>query len=125
MPSLQIHLDGDGCWPDLASLKAAGKLEWDNVPVEIALLKGGMQSGKASVAMRFNFPDGRVFICETSADLFVTAGKSIEVRASDQFKPVEIPEGWRITTSECETIVHPAGGRDLRSVPGRVDPRGR
>ena len=42
----------------------------DDAKLEIGTLRGGMQSGKDSVAFCFTLPDGRVVIAETSAELF-------------------------------------------------------
>lgn len=109
MPRMQIILDGDNCWPDLVAVNDAGKLEWhQDAPVQVALLKNGMTSGAASVSIRVDLPDGRVFAFETSAALFVQAAKAIEARCSEQFKPPEVPPGWGFTKRDgVTTIVRP------------------
>ena len=77
MPWLDIKLDGDKCWPDLQD----GKREiiaTENISV--ALLPGGMASGKASVAIRIDLPDGRTVIAQTSHDLFEGAARAFRGR---------------------------------------------
>jgi len=63
MTVLKIHLDGDGCWPDLAGRELV-RLELQ----EVAMLAGGMSSGKSSVSFRLDLPDGRTVIAEQSLD---------------------------------------------------------
>lgn len=46
-------------------------------PIEIGTLRAGMQSGKDSVAICFPLPDGKVVVAETSAELFMAAGRAI------------------------------------------------
>lgn len=75
MPSLDINLDGDNAWPDL-------RTKQDNIihltdGMKLCALDGGMSSGKPSVAIRIDLPDGRIVIAETSARLFVMAAAGI------------------------------------------------
>lgn len=85
MPILTIHTQGDGAWPDLESLARQGKLleamGTDAPAIEVALLRGGMQSGAASVTFRINLPDGRVVLTETSLALFGMAADSLRAAA--------------------------------------------
>jgi hypothetical protein len=70
MPRIDIHCDGDSCWsdlrddPDLIALMGP-----DAPPIGLALLPGGMVSGRASVAFRITLPDGRTVLTETSLAL--------------------------------------------------------
>lgn len=81
MPQLNIILilDGDNCWPDL--------LDKDVIlyqgSIGVAALPGGMQSGKPSVTLRFDLPDGRVLIAETSMALFLSAARAFRARYGD------------------------------------------
>ena len=73
MPALDIILHGDGCWPDLKEhpdrvIHIAG-----DAHIAMAALPGGMTSGKTSVAIRIDLPDGRVVVAETSLALLGTA----------------------------------------------------
>ncbi len=70
-----IHLDGDGCWEDLAERDTI-HLANDSPPVEIALLKGGMKSGRASIALRIDI-DQKSIIVETSARMFLQVADMI------------------------------------------------
>ncbi len=73
MAQLTVLLDGNNCWNDLKD--KPDKIVHVTEGIQIALLQTGMQSGKASVALRINLPDGRVVIVETSlALLSVTVG---------------------------------------------------
>jgi uncharacterized protein (UPF0371 family) len=78
MPMLNIKLDGDNCWPDLAD-KPEGELI-ETQTIEVALLPGGMSSGKASVAIRIDLPDGRTVIAQTSQELFDAAARAFRGR---------------------------------------------
>jgi hypothetical protein len=70
MPVLDVRCDGDACWPDLRDnpglIPLMGR---DAPPIGLALLPGGMTSGKASVAFRIALPDGRTVLTETSLAL--------------------------------------------------------
>lgn len=79
MPSLHIILDGDNCWPDLLDKE----LIHYQGSISVAALTGGMASGKPSVALRFDFPDGRVLIAETSMALFLAAARAFRARFGD------------------------------------------
>lgn len=77
MPWLDIKLDGDQCWPDLRD----GKREIiATETISVALLPGGMASGKASVAIRVDLPDGRTVIAQTSHELFEAAARAFRGR---------------------------------------------
>ncbi len=79
---MKIILDGDGCWPDLAIKNYVEAQEG----MEVALLKGGMASGKPSVAIRLTLPDGQVVIAQTTARLFCSAGRAFMARHPDLFE---------------------------------------
>jgi hypothetical protein len=71
MPALDLQLEGDNCWPDLQA-----KLVETTQDISLALLPGGMSSGKAAVTIRLNLPGERVVLGETSLDLFVAAARA-------------------------------------------------
>ncbi|MDD5199210.1 MAG: hypothetical protein PHC88_05350 [Terrimicrobiaceae bacterium] len=73
MDPVQLHLDGDGCWPDLNT-----KPFDHGVLHEVAYLQRGMSSGNPSVSMRITLDDGRIVIAETSARMFVTLAAGIK-----------------------------------------------
>lgn len=58
---------------------AAGKVIHlaDHALVEIGTLRGGMESGKDSVAVCLPLPDGRVVLWETSVELFLSTARTI------------------------------------------------
>jgi hypothetical protein len=78
MPALIIKLEGDASWPDLASKPDGQIIEIEHI--ELALLPGGMSSGKASVAIRLDLPDGRTIIAQTSQELFDAAARAFRGR---------------------------------------------
>jgi hypothetical protein len=78
MIPLEVHLDGDNCWPDL---KERGFTEGQFKAV--AALPQGTASGKPSVAVRVELPDGTVVVAETTLALFLTAADAIKARYGD------------------------------------------
>lgn len=82
MIPLILVMKGDGCWPDIdpATIIQPEK------PLQIAVLDAGMTSGLPSVSIRVDLPDGRIVIAETSARLFVTAGRAIGAKYPDLFE---------------------------------------
>ena len=75
MPTLDIHTNGDNCWPDLAGPNAfvVGQL------VGMARLKNGTVSGKPTVTVRIELPDGRTVLAETTLALLSQAIRAFEV----------------------------------------------
>jgi hypothetical protein len=81
MSAIDIILDGEGAWPDLADRRDDIIHLGDNDRIAIAYLAGGMQSGLASVAIRIDLPDDRkVVIVETSWRLLATAVRALAAR---------------------------------------------
>lgn len=77
MIGLKVILDGDGCWSDLHDKRDQ---IIQTTKLEVALLHGGMTSGKASVAFRFDLEDGRIVFAETSLALIENAVKAMRIR---------------------------------------------
>jgi hypothetical protein len=83
MPQLSFFLEGDGCWPDLKDGKF---LQADNEkPVQVAVLDAGMASGRPSVSIRMELPDGQTILGETSARLFCICAKGIMAKYPNLF----------------------------------------
>lgn len=83
MTSLSIHLDGDGCWPDVAELRERGRLidaMGSGTSVEVAVLTRGTTGGRESITFRVNLEDGRVLLFETTWRLLHTTARAIEGR---------------------------------------------
>jgi len=78
MPDLKLVMDGDGAWPDLA--ETPEKIIHVTEGISMTRLTNGMASGKSSVAIRLNLPDGRVVIAETSMELFQSAARAFRVK---------------------------------------------
>ena len=86
MPALSIKLQGDGCWPDLEGKDLLTLSGPDAPSIQLALLPGGMDSGKPSISIRIDLPDGRVLLTETSARLFCTAANMVMAKYPDLFE---------------------------------------
>jgi hypothetical protein len=73
MPALHLVMDIDenGSPIDPASVVHT------TLDMTVGTLRAGMQSGKDSVMLVIPLPDGRNVIAETSAELFVAAGRAI------------------------------------------------
>lgn len=82
MIPLSIILNGDNAWPDLGDGR---KLHHIKSGMAVALLDGGMSSGKPSVAIRIDLPDGSAVVAETSARLFCSAAKAFMAKHPDLF----------------------------------------
>ena len=78
MPGLKIILDSEGCWEDLREYPPS--LTQD---LEVAGIPGGMASGKPSVMLRLNLPNGTTVLGETSLALFLTAADALRARFGD------------------------------------------
>lgn len=64
MIALEVFVNGDSCWPDLTKKGfITGQF------VGIARLPGGTTSGKSSVTVRIELPDGRTVLAETTLTL--------------------------------------------------------
>lgn len=72
MPQLNILLEPD------AALKGVDPdtVVFINTPVTVANMTGGMQSGKPSIMIIADLPDGKKAVIETSAELFMTAAEA-------------------------------------------------
>ena len=83
MISLRVILDGDGAARDLADrgLKMI-HLGNDAPPMRLTYLSAGMESGKPSVALIIELPDGHSYVlAELSAQLLVTAAHAVAIKA--------------------------------------------
>ena len=82
MLDLVVQVTGDGAWPDLAGKEVIG---YDEImqPLQIAGLAGGLASGKPSVTLRVDLPDGRVVLAQTSLALLLTAADALRARYGD------------------------------------------
>lgn len=70
-------------WPELSEDKII-HTQLENC--KLVVLDSGMKSGQPSVALRFDLPDGRHIIAETSARVFCTAAKAIMGRYPKLFE---------------------------------------
>lgn len=80
MPILKVIAEGDGVWPDLVSRMDDVIHLKDEDVIQVSALSAGMESGRPSVAFRFDLPDGQVVIAETSVRLFLVAAEILRAR---------------------------------------------
>jgi hypothetical protein len=83
MPTMTLKF-GDGAWPELRD-KEIIHLGDGAPPIGVAVLDHGMTSGRPSVAIRVDLPDGKHVLAETSARLFCTTAKTIMAKYPDLF----------------------------------------
>jgi len=76
--SIALHLDGDGCWPDL---KEKGWLR--GKITSVAAMPQGTNEGNPSVTIRGELEDGRVVLLETTMRLFNTCTSAFRGRFGD------------------------------------------
>lgn len=81
MIALDVNLNGDNCWPDLPEKEVI-----EAEKLSIGVLDGGTASGKPSVTLRIDLPDGRVVLAQTTARLFCTAANMITGKYPDLFE---------------------------------------
>ena len=85
MPVISLQLSGDGAYPDLAGRQAdIIHLGNDAPPIGLSALAGGMTSGRTSVILRIDLPDGRVVLAETSLRLLQQAVAALTARYGQQ-----------------------------------------
>ena len=75
MPTLDVQIDGDGCWPDLIEKGyIRGEL------VAIATLPKGTSEGNPTVTIRVELPNGITVLAETTLRLFGQAAAAFRGR---------------------------------------------
>lgn len=74
--AIEVHLNGDGCWPDLREIVC----EHGEV-MEAAYLERGTLQGSPSVTLRIRLDDGRIVLAETTLKLFLTVAAAFRGKA--------------------------------------------
>ena len=69
----------EGAWRDLED-KEVIHLANEAPPIQVAPLRGGMASGRTSVAIRVDLPNGRAVVAETSLRLFLQTADVLRAR---------------------------------------------
>lgn len=75
---------GDNAWPDLKDKKDVVTL--DSGMMSVAVVDNGMSSGRPSITLRFELPDGSTVLAPTSARLFCSAARIVLGRYPDLFE---------------------------------------
>lgn len=78
--SITIKLEGDNAWPDLRDQRERIIHIGNGSHIEVAALAGGTTSGRPSVMLRIDLPDGRVVLAETSMRNFLMAAQAFAAR---------------------------------------------
>jgi hypothetical protein len=73
MPHLSVIMNAENCWPELKDNHVQG--EW----VGIARLSHGTASGKPTVIVRIELPDGQIVLAQTTLAILSTAVRAFEV----------------------------------------------
>jgi hypothetical protein len=94
VPTIDLRLDGEGAWPDLATLKRRGKLlePSEDAPIGLAALSSGMASGRASVAFRIDLPDGRTVFTQSSLRVVWNAVKALADKYGEPWMKPGVPD---------------------------------
>jgi len=86
MIPLTIVLEGDNAWPDLKGREVIHLREQPRVAIQVAVLEGGLASGRPSVAIRIDLPGSQLsVVAETSARLYCMAARIIMAKYPDLF----------------------------------------
>lgn len=107
MPVMDLHLDGigEGAWPDLHEKAVRGAvihLGNGAPPIGVSVLEDGMASGKPSVALRLELPDGRTVVAETSWALWYTVTTTIAARVGAPEGAVPLPAAGQGETGDSD-----------------------
>lgn len=76
IPMVIVLQQREPVWPDVDQSKVI-HLGNGSPAIQVAVLEMGMDSGRPSIAMRLDLPDGRTVVAETSARLFCSAARAI------------------------------------------------
>ena len=89
MPIITLNLNPEPHWPDLAERPESVIHLGNGAPaIQVASLPGGMDSGRTSVALRLDLPDGRTVVAETSLRLLLTVARALASRYPDEAKGI-------------------------------------
>lgn len=81
MNIIKVILEGDNCWTDLAEKIKDGRVTWlRGGNISIAALSKGVTSGRPSISIRIDLPEGKVVIAETSMRLFLGAAEAFKAK---------------------------------------------
>lgn len=81
MTVVELNLEGigDGCWPDLLRRKILDVTS----EIKVAVLKGGMTSGKSSVTLRIDLDENQSVVAQVSLEMLLTVTDTIKARYGD------------------------------------------
>lgn len=83
MPAIDLIMEGDGAFKGEAGLIIAAD---PKATIKMALLDGGMVTGKPSVGILITLPNGSKVLAQTSLLLLCSAAKAFEARHPHLFE---------------------------------------
>lgn len=84
MTDIQVRLGKEPVWDDLGDKLEKGELiHITEGTIQMSGLKGGMTSGRASIAIRIDLPDGKTVIVEVSYRSFLLASSMLTSQLGD------------------------------------------
>lgn len=83
MTYLDVHIDGDGAWPDLID-DQGNKNFTEGQLVGVARITNGTTGGSSSVTFRIELPDGRIILAQTTFSLIYQATNAFAIAESNQ-----------------------------------------
>ncbi len=75
MITLDIRLDGDGAWPELKDKELI-----ETTLTGVSALAAGTNTGRSSVMLRIDLPDGKVVMAQTTMRLFLNAANLFRIK---------------------------------------------
>ena len=85
--ALQVHVDGDGAFPEMDEATPSGLLE------RIAALPDGMASGEPSVGLLVRMDDGKCVLGQTSLRCLLSASAMFLAHYTQDGQPKPPPPG--------------------------------
>jgi hypothetical protein len=79
MPMIDVSPDSAVAWPELEGRPAIDLTGPDDPPLRLALRPGGLRSGRSSVVLRLDLPDGRSVLSECTLAALAEAVELLEI----------------------------------------------
>lgn len=81
MTALRFNLDAGHIGP--GGMEQIIELGEDAPPIQISGIRNGLASGAPAVSIRFDLPDGRIVVANTSLKLLLTAADALKAYYGD------------------------------------------
>ena len=80
MAGIKLELNKEGAFADLKGKIEANQVYHTDAPFTIAVVEHEAALGAPTLILRFDFPDGRTFLQETSVPEFMAAADAVRAR---------------------------------------------